>query len=263
MSDRSDLDGVPSIRPARDEVASYRRSQERGVRSEAPQQSNFNGMLVFVIVLMAIMMGVGGFTIYEVQQKLDQSNVLLVKGQESIRELERRLAATGTDVSKTLVIMQGQMETSEDEIRKLWDVSNKRNRGWIKANEAGIAAASKELKATRQELTAVQQVASEVSNGFENLRASVLRTREELLADNEELNTQVSLVRRQIQDQSVELSGAQRSINILARQLKETQEAITAIDQERKILNRKLDNLQQELRLSQLTEPPKPSTPAN
>lgn len=263
MSDRSDSDGIPSIRPARDEVASYRRSQERGVRSDTPHQSNFNGMLVFVIVVMAIMMGVGGFTIYEVQQKLDQSNVLLAKGQESIRELERRLAATGTDVSKTLVIMQDQMETNEDEIRKLWDVSNKRNRGWIEANEAGIAAASKELRATRQELVAVQRVAEQVHAGFGNLSATVLRTREELLAENEELSTQVSMVRRQIQDQSVELSGAQRSINILIRQLKVTEEAIVSIDRERKIVNRKLADLQQELRLSQLTDPPRQSAAAN
>ena len=55
---------IPSIKPAQDEVASYRRSG----RSEAPKQSNFNGLLVFVIVLMAIMMGVGGYTIFELQE---------------------------------------------------------------------------------------------------------------------------------------------------------------------------------------------------
>ncbi|MBD3646743.1 MAG: hypothetical protein HUJ31_04660, partial [Pseudomonadales bacterium] len=55
MSDKSDKDDlIPSIAPAQDEVASYRRSG----RSEAPRQVNFNGMLVFVIVVLAIFMAV-------------------------------------------------------------------------------------------------------------------------------------------------------------------------------------------------------------
>ncbi|MDA0977075.1 MAG: hypothetical protein O3B72_00815, partial [Proteobacteria bacterium] len=82
---------IPSIKPAQDEVASYR----RGGQTKAPKQSNFNGMLVFVIVLMAIMMGIGGYTLYEVQLKLERSNELLAEGQENVRMLEARLAATG------------------------------------------------------------------------------------------------------------------------------------------------------------------------
>ena len=88
-----ELDGIPAIKPARDEIA----TRVRSGRAEAPRQSNFNGLLVFVIILMAVIMGVGGYTIYEVQQKLNQANVLLEKGQENISALEARLAATGTD----------------------------------------------------------------------------------------------------------------------------------------------------------------------
>ena len=86
MSDKKDdLDVLPAIRPAQDEVSSYRRS----TRSDAPKQSNFNGILVFVIVIMAIMMGVGGFTLYEVQKKLDRSNILLSKEQENLQQRSR------------------------------------------------------------------------------------------------------------------------------------------------------------------------------
>ena len=52
VDNRSDLDLIPAIAPAKDEVASYRRSG----RSDAPKQSNFNGILVFALVLMAIVM---------------------------------------------------------------------------------------------------------------------------------------------------------------------------------------------------------------
>ena len=95
---------LPSIKPDADEVSSYRKSG----RSDAPKQSSFNGILVFVLFLMVIVMGFGGYVLYEVQKKLVEANALLSTGQESILELEGRLAATGTDVSKTLQEMQDQ-----------------------------------------------------------------------------------------------------------------------------------------------------------
>jgi len=131
VDNQRDLDLIPEIAPAKDEVASYRRS----VRSDVPKQSNFNGILVFALVLMAIMMGIGGFTLYEVQQKLDQSNRLLAEGQTSIRDLNDRLAATGTDVSKTLQVMQAQQTSNVGEIDKLWAVAYRQNRPRIQTIE--------------------------------------------------------------------------------------------------------------------------------
>ena len=79
----TDREQIPSIKPDQLDVASYRRSG----RSDPPKQSNFNGFLVFVIALMAIIMGVGGYTLYEVQQNLAISNELLDQGQSNIRDL--------------------------------------------------------------------------------------------------------------------------------------------------------------------------------
>ena len=101
---------IPSIKPDQDEVASYRSSG----RSSAPKQSNFNGLLVFVILLMAIIMGIGGYTLFEVQNKLDRSNQLLAQGQKNIAELDSQLAATGTDVSKTLQDLKAHVLESEE-----------------------------------------------------------------------------------------------------------------------------------------------------
>jgi len=77
---------------------------------------------------MVIVMGFGGYVLYEVQKKLVEANELLSKSQDSILELEGRLAATGTDVSKTLQEMQGQAETNVGEIDKLWAVAYRQNR---------------------------------------------------------------------------------------------------------------------------------------
>ena len=72
-----------------------------------------------------------------------------------------------------------------------------------------------------------------------------------LAGENEELTTQVSLVRGQIQDQSVELSGASRAITLLTSRIRKTEEAIEAIDQHRRQLNSTITELRTELKLRQ------------
>ncbi len=237
MSDgKDDLDGLGAIRPARDEVSSYRRN----VRTEAPRQSNFNGILVFVILLMAIMMGVGGFSLYEVQKKLEQSNILLARGQENINELDNRLAATGTDVSKTLQMMQSKIETNFSEIDKLWGVAYRQNKPAIKKNETAISKMRADVAAR---LDALEKVTADVSTRFSTLSKEVAETRQNLILDNEEMSTQVALVRGQMQDQSDLLENNRRQISILANQLKEAQDAIDVIDRYRMQINRELLDL--------------------
>ncbi len=241
MTDKGDdLDVLGAIRPAHDEVSSYRRSG----RSEAPKQSNFNGILVFVIVVMAIMMGVGGFTIYEVQKKLDQSNLLLARGQENVQELENRLSATGTDVSKTLQNMKDQMATNVSEIDKLWGVSHRQNKPAIQKNEAELARVATEIRGRLQPMSAA---VDSVTRGFEKLSSETAAVRKAVLEDSEEMTTQVAIVRGQIQDQVVLVEGNRRQIAILAKQMKEAQEAIDVIDQYRRQINQRLMDLQMQV----------------
>ena len=49
---------------------------------------------------MAIMMGVGGFVLFEVQQNLAISNQLLNQGQNNIKDLDTRISETGTMCSR-------------------------------------------------------------------------------------------------------------------------------------------------------------------
>ena len=250
MSDeQKDLGALPAIRPAQDEVSSYRRSN----RSEAPKQSNFNGILVFVILIMAIMMGVGGFTLYEVQKKLNQSNLLLARGQENLRELDNRLAATGTDVSKTLQIMRGLMDINVSEIDKLWALSHRQNKPNITKNEAAINKLRADLQSSVRPLT---RTVGSVVEKFNNLSTDMTQVKQDLVDDNEEMTTQVSLVKGQVQDQSVRVEGNRREISILVNQMKVVQEAIDVIDQYRRQINQRLRDLQEQIQ----DQPPSQTT---
>ena len=231
---------IPAITPAKDEVASFRRSG----RSEAPRQSNFNGMLVFVIVLLCIMMGIGGYALWEVQKKLEQSTTLLAQAQKNVDDLERRLSATGDQTSKAFQDVEQQVATNFSEIDKLWGVAYRRNRPNIEQNTKAIESLTgrldTELKQIAQRMTSVEQSSQEFQRDMIALRGT-------LRADNEEMKTEVSLLRGQVQDQAVVLENNRRSIAALERQVKSAEEAINVIDQYRQRINQQLLDLRSQV----------------
>ena len=241
MSDQKE--NIPSIKPAQDEVASYRRSG----RSEAPKQSNFNGLLVFVIVLMAIMMGIGGYILYEVQERLERSNQLLEQGQENIRQLDSRLAATGTDVSKTLQDLKAQMNTNFTEIDKLWAVSHRQNKPDIQKNVRAIAGLKRDQGA---KINSMSVLVKKMSSQYQAILDELSGLREGLRQDNEELITEIALLRGRVQDQTVVQGATKRNLNSLDREMKEMQAAIDSIDAHRRQISQKLNELQNNIQAS-------------
>ena len=233
-------DPIPSIKPDQDEVASYRSS----ARSAAPKQSNFNGLLVFVIVLMAIIMGIGGYTLFEVQNKLDRSNQLLAQGQENIAELDSQLAATGTDVSKTLRDLKAQLSTNFSEIDKLWAVSYRQNKPDIQKNVRSIALLKDDLG---QRVTNMSGSLQRMTTQYQAILDELSGLREGLLQDNEELITEIALLRGQVQDQAVAQEASRRNLNSLTKQLNDINEAIDSIDQHRRQLAQKLAQQQAQI----------------
>ena len=225
-----DLDSIPVIAPEKDELDSRRRTLA------APRQSNFRGLLVFSLVLMAVVLGIGGYTLYEVQQRLDRSNELLDQANKGVRDLDARLAATGTDVSKELQTLKEQQATNFSEIDKLWRVAYRENRPAIKKLEQ--TATSLETASTKlgKDMTSVK---AEVKTST----AAISKARTDLLADNEELRTALSMLRGQIQDQSVQTEAQKRSIATMIKQIEDIEEAINAIDRYRQQVNQQIIEL--------------------
>ncbi|MEX0943475.1 MAG: hypothetical protein WD002_13125 [Pseudomonadales bacterium] len=239
MSDKSkskDMDMIPAIKPAQDEVASFRTNR----RSEAPRQSNFNGVLVFVIVVMAIMMGVGGFALFEVQRKLDLSNQLLAKSQQNIRELENRLSSAGSTSSQRFQSMESQIQTNVSEIDKLWGVSYRTNRPDIAKNTNAIKDLTTKIDNDIRKLST--SMASVTAN-FERFSREMNDVRERLLSDNQEMVTQVSLVRGEIQDQATVLEKNRRDLAALQQQMERVNEDIATFDRYRQQVNTDLREL--------------------
>ncbi|MDZ7686915.1 MAG: hypothetical protein U5O39_19820 [Gammaproteobacteria bacterium] len=242
-SSGKDDSAIPAITPAQDEVASYRRSG----RSDGPKQSNFNGLLVFVIVLLCIMMGIGGYALWEVQQRLQESTQILTQARRNVEDLERRLSASGDQTSKAFQDLEEQVSTNFSEIDKLWGVSYRNNRPNIEKNTESIETIQQQLD---RDLKQISQRMTQVDQSVEEFTKTMAELRSNLRADNEEMMTQVSLVRGQMQDHADALENNKRSIDALERKMESAQEAIDVIDKYRQRLNQQLLDLRAQVQSS-------------
>ncbi len=238
--DKKTIETLPEIAPGKDDIASYRRSS----RVEAPKQSNFNGLLVFTIVVMAILMGFGGYTLFEVQKKLDLSNELLDNVQRNSRDIESELSATGSDIEKTFQLMKAQQGTNVAEIDKLWAVAYRQNRPKILELEKALQNANSANKKLEGKLARQSTSIAQTTAQFEALIADIAGVRQTLTDDNEDMTTQVSLVRGQVQDQADLAAANKRNLTSLQNRVKTTEEAINVIDKYRAQVNKRLVDLQ-------------------
>lgn len=236
-----DLQNIPEIKPGQDD-ALYR----RGSGSVTPRQSNFNGLLVFIILVMAIVMGIGGYALYEVQQKLDQADILLTISQKSISDLNDRLAATGTDVSKTLQSMQVDIGDNFKQIDLLWGHAYRTNKPNIEKNKKDISSIRTQLDA---DLRILKSSVAAVEAGFTSVSDEMSRAFKELRQDSQGITTQVSLARGQLQDQELNLVKNKEDIQTISEKLVEVEEAIDAIDSHRRQINQRLVEIQDSIRL--------------
>ena len=234
--DEQEAKHVPFVKPERDEVASFRRSD----RSETPKQSNFIAVLFFVIALMVIVMAIGGYTLYQVQQQFARSNLLLEQAQGHIKQLDVQLAATGSDVSTTLQDINVQVAKNFSEIDKLWGVIHRQNTLEIQKNTRALSALEQRYEQQLQEMT--HSLAT-----LTNQNQTMLARLKALEANqNEELDTEIALLRGMTQDQAVIQEALTRNLNKLNQQMEQTLEAIEAIDHHRLQINQRLIELEKQ-----------------
>jgi chromosome segregation ATPase len=156
----------------------YRRSG--GGRRRPPAGGKAPRMVGINLILAVLVAGLvmAGWFIANQHQLLVESQLSLTQAAGRLEVLENRLVVTDAQLTDTGSETKEQLETWESEIRKLWAVSNERNKKWIKDNEqaitklnksvSDIAAASREVSASvgrhesafKQQQTIIDQLTS-------------------------------------------------------------------------------------------------------
>lgn len=194
--------------------------------TEPPPSNGSNGVAVFALTLALVLAG-GAIFLFLQLQDLQQS---FAKAQQKIQEqnenanlLNERLSVSGENTTLSMGSIQAKNNEQDSEIRKLWDLSGKRNRSAIEANTKAISAVQAEDKKRQAELASLQQKVGQLAELDKRIKTAEKRlldiTELELRLAQQQEATQQST--KDIQALSKDLKKATQDNDKLRKQLDE------------------------------------------
>ena len=179
-----------------------------------------------LLTLMIAGFGVGGWFVFNQQQELLASERQRAETEQRVEHLEARLRATDETMTEAGEDTNEQLTFWESEIRKVWDIANKRNKKWIQDNQAAV--------------TRHQSALNSVESSLADLRSAVSRNDTKLQQQGEIIDRLANLqqqVRTLVRQQRDLVDSVNTSRQVVANlkaslepRIKNLEEAIDAID---------------------------------
>lgn len=198
MAEKTPVGDMPRMVPDRDDIRRRTTSQpERKPTpaTTAPKQPAGNSwVMVTLLIVSGIAIGYLALQQYSLTQLLNSYEERLGLADERIVALERSLTETdesvamnGTAINAQFKAIKTETDLHMSEIRKLWDVTNKRNRQWIEDNQATLktqqdlfAGLDNSLKALQSSLVSLQNSQKSDEQMLAELSASLAVEKAEL-----------------------------------------------------------------------------------
>lgn len=197
--------------------------------------------LILAVLVVGLVMT--GWFIANQHQLLNEDKVVLADAQVRISTLEDRLRVTDEAMTNTGEATREQIGFWETEIRKLWAVSNERNRKWIKDNESGLKKQSEtisSLQASNRDLSATV-----------GRHESSFRQQQEIIDQLTSLQLQVQQMLASQRDMVDKVNVAQQSVARLqaglTNRVSENEQAVASMDAYRVAVNSRLSNIERRL----------------
>ena len=198
----------------------------------------------FLVVIPIIGVLAGGWFIFSQQEQLEKAQQALTDAEGRIAVLESRLRLTDEILTESDADTSEQMSFWESEIRKLWDMANKRNRGWIETNRAN-------LQKLTNSVSGIESTLQTLQGSVASIDASMGKQQE--VADlATALDMRVQRLTRDQRDLVDKVNAASQIASSLKAGLesrvKENEEAIQAFDAHRAQINTELRELRDRVR---------------
>jgi septal ring factor EnvC (AmiA/AmiB activator) len=237
-------------RAAEEATAAGARSAPVRPAAQSPAgNSIWMGATAFLLVLVVVL-GVWFFRQLSALQAVVDNR--LAESTEQLGSLASQLSATDESVTQSSDQVRQMLANHDSEIRKLWDVANKRNRGWIEKNQADIAQLTrqraelnKSVEALKTELATLQKETQQLVQ-----TRNQLQTRLEVQAETvKQLDTRLAAQQKQVEALNKLLPAMQSLARVdsagggIANRLTEIEAAINAFDTYRRQVNVRLDRL--------------------
>ncbi len=226
------------------------RPYQRGSRRGGGGGGRGSSVLVSVALVAALVaVAGGGYFLVTQHEELRATKSTLEQASRRIAALEERLRLTDESLSASEEGTNEQISFWESEIRKLWDVSNKRNKRWIEDNQAALASLDKSLAAALADMDTVKSAVSRHETAISRQQDIADR----LTAIDLQMNRLVANNRDLVDKANVAAGLATR----VEQRVAKNEEAVAAIDRWRASTNSRILNLESGRR----SPSPQPASP--
>ena len=231
--DNDDLENMPRMAPAQDEVAG-RRSQTgqsqaaKRSRSHSDRASSENGGLLSMISLLIAITAVGAAYFLWEQSRLTNASAKSLE--QRLIVLESQLASTGDELSQSDAAVRVQLKTVDTEVRKLWD------------------ARKKSIKLLNEHDVSIRNLTTRTS-GLKKQYSSAMVQVTALAAELDEVvetleTAQISSLQKSVGNTSQTVQQLSKSIDSLSGRVRGNEEWLEAINAFRRQVNDRLNELQ-------------------
>lgn len=161
---------VPDMKPSAEDIAARQRQMQarrqaaqRAAASQgavAPAQPAKQTVAIIALVVALVMGGVAGFLFMQlqiVQKQLNQAQEVIGSQGKNLQQLNDKLSATGENANLSVDALKILVKDNNKEIRKLWDVANKRNKANIASNTKGVKQAKAVAAKVSKKLASVEK----------------------------------------------------------------------------------------------------------
>lgn len=259
-----------SLRPERDELDRFKRRKgdQKGPAKPGAAPSRKvspaakKSRSPFLVLVVFALAGVSGLLAWGyVQQEarlvalkteLEDAVGFISQSKLSMARFEGELSETGAELEQSGSAVSKKLAFLDSEMRKLWGVSNDRNRRTIEANAEQIKALQSSFSKFQTEQTKVIAKIERNQSNFESLYGQLQRSIKAVESQVALVSSESSIIREAVNEEVDEMRRKLESIQALKSEISENKKAISAIDSSRKQLNTRVVDLGQKMNAVQL-----------
>ena len=252
-NDDSAIDHIPPIIPARDEVVSRQNAKKataakRGRAGKAGSSGGAGLLARLFIVVALVVAGIAAAWAWQLQQELDAAELLMVRYEARISDLEDRLSDTDEGMNQSSAKLAADIKFLKSEVDKLWGSAWRRNKAKIEDLEKSSSAHGSRLATLGETDKAYSSQLKALATDIDKLRS--------VAGDLENLVKTAKSNQALLERLGDDISRTTLEISKLQKRVETSEEWQASVDGFRKQVNQSLIRLQNSLGEIQGGPPP-------
>lgn len=246
VAERDDDDGLtPAVIPEGRTSSSRKKAESESRRSHQPEPRNTRrSARGFTFVFLVAVVALGAYSAYLRQQHIEM-HTALENLQARFDHLEEQILTTDESLSESGSAIQAKLRELDSEIRKLWGVSNDRNRKAIAANSEAAQALQASVGKLEQTQRSQAETLSSLRSTVEGFDRRIGSTNTEVLAARAEIE-RIESGLDAVNVAADRIEAIAKRANTLENRVRAHEEAIQSIDAFRRQTNQSLLQLRQQ-----------------